>query len=577
MPTKSSANPNFSISLIIVAAVAAALFTLAAGGLLYQSTNRLISSAHWVEHTQDVITSLQSSTQFVERIESSSRLFLSTKDEDQFNAARAGVLRLEVTAAHFKGQIADNPSQFENAVQLEQCAASLTKALDNLTSSKILPRDQIFRCRQTINLASEQEKKLLSERTEASRAEASLSLTTDLAFAGISLVSLCLLFAFLLRDAFQRRTITHNAIEINQELASSVEALESRARESQLLTAVRDELQLCVGLEQVYVCAARSIAHLLPGSLGSLCMIDNSRHLVEAVSRWGDTIAPNPLPEIFTPNSCCGLRSGALRWRRPGLSEIHCTHFAPQQLPESYLCVPIAAHGETLGILFVQAPSEAVAALIQARLEGLRQIIQLIGMSIAALQLRLKLEHQSIRDPLTGLFNRHFMQVTLEKEMARSKRNQKGLAVLMLDVDHFKTFNDRFGHAAGDSVLKSVATVLQNGICTEDYVCRYGGEEFVIILPEVSIQAAIERAEDIRKTVSDLEDVSSRSGSTPITISIGIAFCPSDTSDPNQIIQKADQALYRAKNGGRNQVVLYDSLALHLLADLPLESLPVPA
>ena len=306
-------------------------------------------------------------------------------------------------------------------------------------------------------------------------------------------------------------------------------------------------------------------------------MIDNSRHLVEAVSRWGDTIAPNPLPEIFTPNSCCGLRSGALRWRRPGLSEIHCTHFAPQQLPESYLCVPIAAHGETLGILFVQAPSEAVAALIQARLEGLRQIIQLIGMSIAALQLRLKLEHQSIRDPLTGLFNRHFMQVTLEKEMARSKRNQKGLAVLMLDVDHFKTFNDRFGHAAGDSVLKSVATVLQNGICTEDYVCRYGGEEFVIILPEVSIQAAIERAEDIRKTVSDLEDVSSRSGSTPITISIGIAFCPSDTSDPNQIIQKADQALYRAKNGGRNQVVLYDSLALHLLADLPLESLPVPA
>jgi len=196
MPTKSSANPNFSISLIIVAAVAAALFTLAAGGLLYQSTNRLISSAHWVEHTQDVITSLQSSTQFVERIESSSRLFLSTKDEDQFNAARAGVLRLEVTAAHFKGQIADNPSQFENAVQLEQCAASLTKALDNLTSSKILPRDQIFRCRQTINLASEQEKKLLSERTEASRAEASLSLTTDLAFAGISLVSLCLLFAF---------------------------------------------------------------------------------------------------------------------------------------------------------------------------------------------------------------------------------------------------------------------------------------------------------------------------------------------------------------------------------------------
>jgi diguanylate cyclase (GGDEF)-like protein len=206
-----------------------------------------------------------------------------------------------------------------------------------------------------------------------------------------------------------------------------------------------------------------------------------------------------------------------------------------------------------------------VRDLIDRRMEVLKQAIQLIGMSIASLQLRLKLEHQSIRDPLTGLFNRHFMQITLEKEMARCKRKQNTLGVLMLDVDHFKMFNDRFGHSAGDSVLQSVAAVLQTSVRTEDFVCRYGGEEFIVVFPEISAVAALERAEGIRRMVADLENRFEASSNLAITISIGIALYSGDGTDAGELVRRADQALYRAKNSGRNRVVLHEMSVAEIL------------
>lgn len=562
MQSRSAANPNFSIALVLAAAIGSSVFTIAAGILVYGSTARLIAAAHWVEHTREVLNSLQSSTQYVDRIEASSRLYLSTQDEEQLSAMRSGVLSLQTMALHLRPQVADNPQQILSVAALEDCSSGLAKDLDSLARTKAVPNLQIFRCRQAINQMSEQEHDLLRTRTAASQGDASLSLTTDVAFAAISLVFLFVLFGFLLRDAFARRRIAAKTTAMNQELAASVKALEQQAEESHLLTSVRDELQLCVKLEHVYGCAERSISQLLPGSIGALGIIDNSRYMVETVAHWGGTPSTRPLPEIFAPTSCCGLRSGALRWRRPDLSQVHCTHFTHEN-PESYLCIPMGAHGETLGVLFLQATAQAPAPIIEGRLDGLREIIHLVGMSIASLHLRLKLEHQSIRDPLTGLFNRHFMQVTLEKELSRARRRENSLGVLMVDVDHFKAFNDQFGHAAGDSVLQSVAAALQSNVRAEDAACRYGGEEFLIVLPEISVEAAVELAERLRQIVSRLDDYRQASNTRPITISVGIALYPVDALDPAELIDKADQALYRAKNEGRNKVVLYDVLAAH--------------
>ena len=563
MPPKSATNPNFSITLIVLGAIAAAFFTIAAGTLVYWGTCRLISAEHWVEHTQEVLTSLQVANQSLDQVELNAGLFLTQKNQEYVNEALLAILRFQSNVSTLRNQVSDNPVQSPRVADLDSCLNTLTRALGSLSSTRLIVQNQLLRCRQTLTLMSDEERKLLRKRTEASRSGSSLALTADLAFATLSLVLSSSLMCVLLRDGFARRHIATQNIHMNQALARSVQALEEQALESRLLTNARDELQICVSLEEVYACAVRSVSHLIPDAIGAICVINNSRHLVETVGNWGQVAGTPSLPEVFSPASCCGLRSGDFRWRRPGVSEVHCTHFQSSS-PESYACMPMMAGGETVGVLFLEMPSANVVCRIETRMEGLRQLIQLIGISVASLQLRVKLEHQSIRDPLTHLFNRHFMQITLEKEFARARRKKTTLCVLMVDVDHFKSFNDRFGHAAGDSVLEALATVLTANVRTEDYVCRFGGEEFVVILPETDIPAAVKRAEKVREVVSRLPTTFDQSPRDPVTISVGLTALSAETTRPADLIRRADEALYRAKNEGRNRIVCHEDTLLQI-------------
>jgi diguanylate cyclase (GGDEF)-like protein len=177
-------------------------------------------------------------------------------------------------------------------------------------------------------------------------------------------------------------------------------------------------------------------------------------------------------------------------------------------------------------------------------------------MALASLQMRKKLEHQSIRDGLTGLFNRHFLEIALTRELARATRRKGSLAVLMIDVDHFKRLNDQFGHAAGDAVLKEVAKVFSSGVRTEDLVCRYGGEEFTIILPDITLEAAFNRAEVIRKAIANLRNELDNELYSAVTISIGGALFPTNGLTAEALLRHADAALYRAKREGRNKVIM---------------------
>ncbi|WP_175529161.1 sensor domain-containing diguanylate cyclase [Granulicella pectinivorans] len=546
--------PGSPIALIIAAAVASLLFTAGAGVFLYRTTQSLITSSSWVQHTQDVLNALQSANIQIERVGNASRLFTLTKDDDQLNAARSNANALSTAVVRLRSLVVDNKDQTANVEALEQCSIELTHQLDKLKTDLIIPREQMLSCRQTVNIMSDQERRLLKTRNELSEKNSYLSVTEEVAFVGLSLVGLIILFTFLLRDAFDRRKVTSQTEAVNLELAQSVKSLEDRAHETRILTNARNELQLCVDVDQLYRAAVASLGHLIPGTAGSLCMINNSRHLVESVGSWGTEVATARLPEVFATQTCCGLRAGSPRWRRPGLSEIHCDHFSGAA-PEVYLCIPMVAQGETIGFLYTEAPTPAAVVLIEQRLEGIRQLLQLTGMAIASLQLRTKLENQSIRDALTGLFNRHFMQIALERELALAQRRQNQLAVMMLDVDHFKRFNDRFGHPAGDAVLKAVAAVFQASIRAEDIACRYGGEEFSIILPDVTPLGALERAETIRAAIANL-NWGPDTSSGDITISIGVAMYPADGTDGEYLLRVADQALYRAKHAGRNQVIM---------------------
>src|SRR5206468_460056 len=155
-----------------------------------------------------------------------------------------------------------------------------------------------------------------------------------------------------------------------------------------------------------------------------------------------------------------------------------------------------------------------------------------------------KLENQSIRDSLTSLFNRHFMQISLEREMARARRRKQIMAVLMLDADHFKQFNDLNGHAAGDAALKAFAEVFQSNIRSEDFACRYGGEEFTIILPDTTVKGACDRADSILTAIANLRVTIGPQSFNGFGVSIGIAFFPGDGATADELLQQADSALY---------------------------------
>jgi diguanylate cyclase (GGDEF)-like protein len=233
---------------------------------------------------------------------------------------------------------------------------------------------------------------------------------------------------------------------------------------------------------------------------------------------------------------------------------VHCTHFSGSP-PERYLCLPVVAHGETLGVVTVECLSPEAAKMAEAREESVVSLAEMAAMSISGLRLRTRLERQSIRDGMTGLFNRSFMEVALERELHRAARQSKDLALMMVDIDHFKQFNDTFGHEAGDLVLREVAENLRLGVRSEDIVCRFGGEEFVIILPEISPTSALERAELLRQRIEGLALRYHGQPLRQVTVSIGLALSPVNSQGSDDLLRCADRAMYAAKRRGRNRVV----------------------
>jgi len=360
-----------------------------------------------------------------------------------------------------------------------------------------------------------------------------------------------LLFCVLVRDALDHRHVEERLSESNRQLAASIDVLEERANELRLVSFARDELQMCLTTRDAYDATARVVSRLLPASRGSLCIIDNSRQMMETQSSWGGIAS---LIEFFPLDACCAMRSGRIRWRSTENFGLHCSHFGGPP-PDRYVCMPLVAHGDTLGVLYMECPTAELVQLVEQRLDHVNALLQLASMTVAGINLRCKLENQSIRDSLTGLFNRHFMEITLEREVRRAARRDSSPAVFMIDADNFKQFNDTFGHSAGDTVLCAIADRFLGSVRGEDIVCRYGGEEFVVILPDIGVDGAAFRAEQVREAISTLRASDRGQTLDKVTVSIGVAMYPQDGQTVEELLQASDRSLYAAKNRGRNQVV----------------------
>jgi diguanylate cyclase (GGDEF)-like protein len=312
-------------------------------------------------------------------------------------------------------------------------------------------------------------------------------------------------------------------------------------------------LQGCRNVDEAAAGLQGMLAALFPHRSGTLGLLNASRNLVAPICAWG---APVPGESVYAPDDCWALRRGRIHPERDEVDAFVCRHFeADGTAPgRATLCVPLAAQGSMLGTL-VFAAAEPFAAEDRGTAMA---VAEQISLSIANLRLQESLRAQSLRDPLTGLFNRRYLETSLERDLARAIRRSQPLAVLMIDVDHFKAFNDAHGHDAGDAVLSALGELLASLSRNEDVACRYGGEEFTVVLQEADAALALDRAEEIRRAAHSLDLQYRHQSLGTITLSIGIASYPQHGDSPEQLLKRADRALYVAKNGGRDRVCVAD-------------------
>jgi len=261
---------------------------------------------------------------------------------------------------------------------------------------------------------------------------------------------------------------------------------EALAKESKELSELGDSLQSCQKVEEAYRMCQNALSGILGLRPGVLFVLNPSRDLLESVATWNNCSTTEP---AFHPDDCWALRRGKA-YGGPG-SPLPCSHLRATTAT-NYLCVPLVAQGETLGVLYIEDNTSLSASSPQAVLfeqstlnRRANAVAERISLALANLKLRELLRNQSIRDALTGLYNRRYLEESLNRELQRAKRAGRNLSVVMLDLDHFKHFNDTFGHQVGDILLKEVAGVIKGRVRAGDLACRYGGEEFSLILAEV--------------------------------------------------------------------------------------------
>jgi diguanylate cyclase (GGDEF)-like protein/PAS domain S-box-containing protein len=357
-------------------------------------------------------------------------------------------------------------------------------------------------------------------------------------------------------DITARTNLRERLEQTYAELRRHVDELEQRGREMSLLAQMGELLESCQSVDEAYAVIAGVAEPLFAGDAGAVYALAASGTAVEVVAAWGN---PPPSRDVFPPIDCWALRRGRLHVVHDGDPQLRCPH-VEEPISVGLLCEPLVAQTETLGLLHLQVrrrtAGKARAALLSDRERLVETLGEQVALALANIRLRASLREQSARDPLTGLFNRRYMEETLDREIRRAAREGYGLGILMADLDHFKELNDSFGHAAGDDVLRGIGGFLAAAVRGEDVACRFGGEEFVVILPKASLADTERRAEALRNGIK-VDQLGEPTRLHPAaTMSIGVAAYPDHGTSAGQLLLAADSAMYRAKAEGRDRVVV---------------------
>lgn len=347
---------------------------------------------------------------------------------------------------------------------------------------------------------------------------------------------------------------------INDKLESAYHELKQHDSEVSLLNEMEMSLQSCATIEETVAIINRYCQKLLSFASGIIYLINPSRNYLEETIRWNAIEEPG---KVFSPRQCWGLRQGKNYFYIKNSASVRCEHLHHED-PASYLCIPLLAQNEVIGLMHIVShhPANLSESEIRAIYERhgllINNLAVQLALAITNIQLRETLKNRSVRDHLTGLYNRTYLSEFLSRDLERSQRNNAFVSIVMMDIDCFKTLNDKYGHDAGDMTLKEIGKLLHDNVRSSDIVCRYGGEEFLLIFYETDKVTATKRIEKIRLLINQME-VKMRGGTLDkITASFGLAVFPENGTTAETLITAADHALFVSKKNGRNQLTIYN-------------------
>ncbi len=524
---------------------------LSLGFATHRETVEQREAAARVEHTHLVIESLQRIPSGLGAAESSLRGYALQRDEHFLEEIEPALHDVEDAVETARRLTRDSAVQqrrldvlgpkIERRLGLIRGRARVLHARGD---AEIVPEAKLltYEIRADVAEMAQHEAFLVEQRRLAREAQTRrLQLVSPLGiFASISLVIVAFVLVF---GEGKRRELAERAAD-DQGMR-----LRRLVGETALMLQLGEMLSACRSIDEANDVIEQFAPRFFPRASGAVCMLNESQNLLESHVRWGDL----PLLEssTFAPDECWALRRGKSHRANPD-DATRCSHFGATDA--AMLCVPLLANGHVVGTLHVSDDGgDGDQVERRAMVVG-----EQVGMALSNLRLRETLRNRSIRDALTGLFNRRYLDETLAREIHRATREASVLSVLVMDVDFFKKFNDSFGHQAGDRVLAMLGSLLRKKTRESDIASRLGGEELAVVMPGAGIDDAKRRAEIIREEVARMEVIHEGKDIGPVTLSIGVAAFPEHGAAADELLRLADTALYRAKREGRNRVIVAD-------------------
>jgi diguanylate cyclase (GGDEF)-like protein/PAS domain S-box-containing protein len=363
------------------------------------------------------------------------------------------------------------------------------------------------------------------------------------------------LFVGMLRDISERKANEEQRGKLTRELTHRVEELDRLNQENSVLSGLGSYLQACSSEEEAYDVLLSHARILFPNESGAFYALKETANATCMLS-WGEekAILSHPIQK----QDCWAMRRGAVHETSDAGAALRCRHYNGIGAGNQF-CIPVMTQNGPIGLLTLHVPSagaeDNLGPPVAHSLSLMSGVADRLGPALSGIELRARLHEDSIRDPLTKLYNRRFMNESLHRELLRARRADSSLSLVILDLDYFKRINDEYGHDVGDDVLVTVAQKLTQAVREEDYVYRYGGEEFVVVLPGANLDIARERAQQACREVRALR-IDTEKGMLHVTISAGVATFPEHGNTQEELLVQADKALYLAKQSGRDRIEL---------------------